>query len=53
MQETQEMCVGALGQKDALENKMQPTLVSLPAKFHRPRNLEGYTPGGHKRAGHN
>ena len=28
--------------------KWQPTLVFLPGKFHGQRNLEGYSPWGHK-----
>ena len=32
--------------------KWQPTLVFLPGKSHGQRSLAGYSPGGHKRAGH-
>ena len=32
--------------------KWQPTPVLLPAKPHGQRSLEGYSPGGHKRVGH-
>ena len=32
--------------------KRQPTPVFLPEKFHRHRSLEGYSPWGRKRAGH-
>ena len=33
--------------------KWQPTPVFLPGKFHGQRSLEGYSPRGHKRVGHN
>ena len=33
--------------------KWQPTPVILPKKSHGQRSLEGYSPWGHKRAGHN
>ena len=32
--------------------KWQPTVVFLPGKSHGQRNLEGYSPGGHKRDRH-
>ena len=32
--------------------KWQPTLVILPGKSHGERSLAGYSPWGHKRAGH-
>ena len=31
----------------------QRTLVFLPGEFHGQRSLVGYSPRGHKRAGHN
>ena len=48
MQETQEMWVWALGQKDPLEEEMQPTPVFLPEKSHGQRSLVGYSPKGRK-----
>ena len=33
--------------------KWQPTPVFLPGEFHGQRGLEGYSPWGHKRVGHN
>jgi len=33
--------------------KWQPTPVFLPRKSHGQMSLEGYSPWGHKRAGHN
>ena len=47
MQETQ---VQSLGQEGSLE-KGQPTPVYLPGEFHRERNLDGYSPWGHKESG--
>ena len=44
MQETQEMWVRSLGQKDPLEWKWQPTPVFWLGKFHRWRRLVGYSP---------
>ena len=44
MQETQEVQVHSLGQKDPLEKGMQPTLVLLSGESHGQRNLEGYSP---------
>ena len=32
--------------------KWQPTPVFLPGKSHGQRSLTGYSPWGHKRAGH-
>ena len=32
--------------------KWQPTPVFLPGEFHGQRSLAGYSPWGHKRAGH-
>ena len=49
----QEMRVQSRGQEDPLRNKWQPTIVFLGQKFHGQRTLLSYTPGGHKRAGHN
>ena len=48
MQETQEMWVWALGQKDPLEEEMQPTPVFLPEKSHEQKSLVGYSPKGRK-----
>ena len=44
----QEMQVRSLGQEDPLEQKMAPTLVSLPGKSHGQRGLAGYSPWGRK-----
>ena len=33
--------------------KWQPTPIFLPGKFHGQESLEGYSPWGHKRFGHN
>ena len=46
----QEMQVQSLGQEGSLE-KGQPTPVYLPGEFHRERNLDGYSPRGHKELG--
>ena len=45
MQETQ---VRFLGWEDPLEKEWQPTPVFLPGESHGQRNLEGYSPWGHK-----
>ena len=34
------------------EGKWQPTWVFLPGKFHGQTSMEGYSPWGHKRVGH-
>ena len=44
----QEIGVRSLGQEDALEEDMAPTLVFLPGEFHGQRGLVGYCPWGHK-----
>jgi len=33
--------------------KWQPTPIFLCGKFHGQKSLEGYSPWGHKRVGHN
>ena len=48
VQETQERWVPSLGQKNPLEEEMQPTPVLLPRKFHGQKSLEGYSPGDAK-----
>ena len=40
----------SLGWEDTSEK--QPTAVFLPGKSHGQRSLAGYSPRGHKRAGH-
>ena len=47
----QETWVQFLGGEDPLE-KWQPTPVFLPRKFHGQRSLEGYSPWGSQRVGH-
>ena len=47
MQETEETGIWSLHQEDPLEEKWQPTPVSLPGKFHGPRSLVGYSPRYH------
>ena len=42
-----DLCVG----KIPWRQKLQPTPVFLPGEFQGQRNLEGYSPGGHKRIG--
>ena len=49
MQETQ---VHSVDRKD-LRRKWPPTPVFLPGKSHGQKSLEGYSPWGHKRVGHN
>ena len=49
MQETQEMRVLSLGQKDPLEWEMAPTPVFLPGKFHGQRSLAEYSSWGRKK----
>ena len=46
MQETQEFDPWV--RKISWRRKWQPTPVFLPGKFHGQRNLEGYSPWGHK-----
>ena len=46
MQEIQEMRVPSLGGEDPLEEKMAPTLVFLPGKFHGQRGLASYSSWG-------
>ena len=48
----QETWVLSQGQEDHLEKEWQSTLVSLPGKSNGQRSLGGYSPWGHKRAGH-
>ena len=38
----------SLGRKDAVEKGWQPILVFFPGEFCGQRNLEGYSPWGHK-----
>ena len=38
--------------KTPWRRKWQPTPVFLPGESHRQRSLEGYSPWGHKRVGH-
>ena len=40
--------VQSLGQEDLLEEEMVPTPVFLPGESHGQRNMEGYSPCGHK-----
>ena len=47
----QETWVRSLGWEDPLEKKWQPTPVFLPAEFHGPRALAGYSPAL-QRVGH-
>ena len=50
----QETWVQSLGQEDPLwRRKWQPTPVFLPGEPHGQRSLEGYSPSGPKRIGHN
>ena len=46
MQETEEIQVQFLGQKDPLERAMQPTTVFLLEEFHGQGSLVGYHPLG-------
>ena len=48
MQETQEMWVPSLGQKDLRRRNRLPTPVFLPGNFHGQRSLMGYSPWDHK-----
>ena len=48
MQETQEMWVQSLSQRDPWSRKWQPTPVLFPGKFHGQRSLVSYSPWGHK-----
>ena len=50
--ETQETRDRSLGWEDPWSRKRQPTPVFLPGKFHGQRSLEGYSPWGLKRVGH-
>ena len=43
----------SLVRKISWRKKWHPTPVHLPGKFHGQRSLTGYSPWGHKRAGHN
>ena len=47
----QEAWFRSLGQE--LEEEMQSTPGFLPRESHGQRSLEGYSPWGHKRVGHN
>ena len=49
----QETLVRSLGQEDTLEKEMATTPVFLPGKSHGQGNLEGYSPWGLQRVGHN
>ena len=51
MQETQEIWIRSLGQKDPWSRKWQPIPVFLPGKSHGQRSLEGCSSRGH-RVGH-
>ena len=44
----QETWVWSLGQEDALEKGMAPTVVFLPGEFQGQRSLVGYSPQGQK-----
>ena len=46
--EMQETLVSSLGQKDLLEEEMQPTPVFWPGKSHGQRSLAGYSPWDRK-----
>ena len=48
MQETKEMRVQCLSQKDPLEKEMATTPVFLLGKSHEQRSLVGYSLWGHK-----
>ena len=48
----QEMQARYLGQEDPLEKKWQRTPIFLPGKSHGQKSLEGYSPQGPKRFGH-
>ena len=48
MQETQEMLIWSLGQKDILEKEMATHSNILVGKSHGQRSLEGYSPKGCK-----
>jgi len=48
MKEMQEMRVQSLGWKIPWKRKWQPAPVFLPEKFHRQRNMAGYSPWGCK-----
>ena len=43
-----ETWVWSLGREDPLEKEMATHPVFLPGRFHGQRNLEGYSPWGHK-----
>ena len=48
----QEIQARYLGQEDPLEKKWQHTPIFLPGKSHGQKSLEGYSPQGPKRFGH-
>ena len=48
----QESQVGFLGQEDPPEKEMATRSSFLLGKSYRQRSLEGYSPWGHKRGGH-
>ena len=48
----QEPQIWSLGGRDPLKEEMASTPVFLPGKSHGQRNLEGYSPWGHKRVRH-
>ena len=48
VQDMQETLVLSLGEKDPLEEEMQPTPVFLPGRSHGQRSLVGYSPRGHR-----
>ena len=47
--EMQETLVSSLGQKDLLEEEMQPTPVFLPGESHGQRSPVSYSPWDHKK----
>ena len=44
--------IPGLGRGGGRRRKWQPTLVSLPGKFHGQRSLVGYSPWGSQRVRH-
>ena len=48
----QETGLRSLGQEDPLGQEMATHSEFLPGKSHGQRSLEGYSPWGHKRVGH-
>ena len=48
----QETLVRSLGWEDPLEKKLATHSSILPGKSHGQKILEGYSPGDHKKVGH-